>query len=70
MFTGVAECSRNGGYGCHRGSFVFEDVPFVEFVCLVFTRRPGERDRRRFRSLWLCPLLHVLGLPSGVNSLC
>ena len=33
---------------------LFEDVPLVEFMCLVFTRMPGESYRRRLRSLLLC----------------
>ena len=31
-----------------------EDVPLVEFMCLVFTRMPGESYCRRLRSLSLC----------------
>ena len=31
-----------------------EDVPLVEFMCLIFTRMPGESYRRRLRSLLLC----------------
>ena len=34
---------------------LFEDVPLVEFMYLVFTRMPGESYRRRLRSL----LLHL-----------
>ena len=34
---------------------VFEDVPLVEFMYLVFTRPPGESYRRRLGSL----LLHL-----------
>ena len=29
----------------------FEAVPLVEFMCLVFTRMPGESYCRRLRSL-------------------
>ena len=31
-----------------------KDVPLVEFMCLVFTRMPGESYRRRLGSLLLC----------------
>ena len=43
----------------------FEDVPLVEFIHLVFTRRPGESYRRRLRLL-LC-LCDVFG--ALINSL-
>ena len=33
--------------------FCHEDVPLVEFMCLLFTRMPGESYRRRLRSLSL-----------------
>ena len=33
---------------------LFEDVPLVEFMYLVFTRMPGESYRWRLRSLLLC----------------
>ena len=36
------------------GGILFEDVPLVESMYLVFTRMPGESYRRRFRSLLLC----------------
>ena len=32
---------------------LFEEVPLVEFMYLVFTRTPGESYRRRLRSLLL-----------------
>ena len=32
----------------------FEDIPWVEFLYLVFTRMPREICRRRF-GYWLCP---------------
>ena len=35
------------------GNKVFEDVPLVEFMYLVFTRMLGESYRRRLRSLLL-----------------
>ena len=35
-------------------TFLFEDVPLVEFMYLVFTRMPGESYRRRLGSLLLC----------------
>ena len=35
------------------------DVPVVEFVYFVVIRMPGESYRRRFRCVWLCPLLNV-----------
>ena len=43
-----------------------EDVPLVEFIMyLVFTRMPGERYRRRLRSLlYLCDVFRAL-----INSL-
>ena len=34
----------------------FEDIRLVGFIHLVFTRTPGGVNRRRFRSLLLCPL--------------
>ena len=42
------------------------DVPLVEFMYLVFTRMPGERYRRRVRSLllYLCYIFRSL-----INSL-
>ena len=43
------------------GRIIFEsenlpllDVALVEFMYLVVTRLPGESDRRRLRSLFLC----------------
>ena len=33
-----------------------ENIPLVEFMYFAFTRMRGENDRRRFRSLLLCPL--------------
>ena len=33
---------------------MIEDVPLVEFMCLVSTRMPGESNGRRLRSLLLC----------------
>ena len=36
-----------------RFSLACEDVPLVEFMCLVFTRMPGESYRRRLGSLLL-----------------
>ena len=43
----------------------FEDVP-LEFMYLVFTRMPGENNRRRLRSLllYLCYVFRAL-----INSL-
>ena len=43
-------------------SVVFEDVPLVEFMYLVFTRMPGESYRRRLRSLllYLCYVFRAL----------
>ena len=42
--------------------YLFEDVPLVEFMYLVFTRLPGERYRRRLRSLllFLCYVFRAL----------
>ena len=39
-----------------------EDKPLVEFMCLVFTRMPGESYRRRLRSLllYLCDVFRAL----------
>ena len=37
----------------HQKYIIFEDVPLVEFMCLVFTRMPGESYRRRLRPLLL-----------------
>ena len=46
-------------------SDLFEDVPLVEFMYLIFTRMPGESYRRRLRSLLcLCDDSRVL-----INSL-
>ena len=40
---------------------IFEDVPLVEFMYLVFTSMPGESYRRRPRSLlYLCYLFQAL----------
>ena len=36
------------------GVILFEDVPQVEFMYLVFTRMPGENYRRRLKSLLFC----------------
>ena len=36
------------------GASVFEDVPLVEFMHLVFTRMPGDSYRGRLRSSFLC----------------
>ena len=43
-----------------------EDIPLVEFIYLVFTRKPGESYRRRLRSLLLysCYVFRLL-----INSL-
>ena len=48
------------------GASFLEDVPLVEFTYLVFTRMPGERYRRRLRSLlfYLCYVFRAL-----INSL-
>ena len=35
------------------GGILFEDVPPVEFMYLVYTRMPDESYRRRIRSLLL-----------------
>ena len=47
-------------------SNVYEDVPLVEFMYLVFTRMPGESYRRRLGSLllYLCCVFRAL-----INSL-
>ena len=62
----VAECAWNVGYTRHWGASVFEDVPLVEFMYLVFTRMPCESYRRRLRSLLLywCVVFRTL-----INSL-
>ena len=41
---------------------IFEDVPLVEFMYLVFTRSPGESYRWRLRSLllYLCYIFRAL----------
>ena len=36
-----------------------EDVPLVEFMYRIFTRKPGESYCRRFRSLMLCSFTRV-----------
>ena len=61
VHTCVVECALNVGYnicpwelGWGREGVLFEDVPLVEFMCLVFTRMPGESYRRRLTSLLLC----------------
>ena len=36
------------------GGTLFEDVPMVHFMYLVFTCIPGESYHRRLRSLLLC----------------
>ena len=41
----------------------FEDVPLMEFMYLVFTRKPGESDCRSLL-LYLCYVFRVL-----INSL-
>ena len=40
---------------------MFEAVPLVEFMYLVFTHMPGEKYRRRLRSLllYLCYVLRA-----------
>ena len=45
-----------------RFSLACEDVPLVEFMCLVFTRMPGESYRRRLGSLllYLCYVFWAL----------
>ena len=43
----------------HQRHIIFEDVPLVEFMYLVFTRMSGESYRWRLRSL-LLHLCHVL----------
>ena len=42
--------------------FKYEDAPLVKFMCLVFTRIPGESYRMRFRSLllYLCQVFGAL----------
>ena len=63
--TRYTKCAWNGGGGggglgggggyAPLGGTIFEDIPLVEFMCLVFTRVPGESYRRRLGSLLLCP---------------
>ena len=44
-----------------QGTYVFEDVPLVEFMYLVFTRMPGKSYGRRLRSLLcLCDVSRAL----------
>ena len=43
-----------GGLYMPLGGTIFEDVALEEFMCLVFTRMPGESYRRRLRSSLLC----------------
>ena len=56
VHTCVAERARNGRYNyMPLGAYFFEDVPLVEFKCIVFTRMPvgvtvGDSG------LFLCPL--------------
>ena len=52
----VPETRVGWGGGLHMplGGTIFEDVPLEEFMCLVFTRMPGESYRRRLRSSLLC----------------
>ena len=51
-----------GGGG---GESFFEDVPLVEFKCLVFPHMPGESYSRQFSSLLcLCDIFQAL-----INSL-
>ena len=54
MHTCVAECAGNGVCLCHWGPPLFEDVPLVEFMYLVFTRMPGKSYPRLLMSLLLC----------------
>ena len=46
VYTFVVECARGE-------VILFEDVPLVEFMYLVFTLMPVESYRRRLRSLLL-----------------
>ena len=50
---GQKALSRPHPHPCH---VIFEDVPLVQFLFLVFTRLPGESYCRRFGFLLLCPL--------------
>ena len=47
--------ARDGGGGGTEAS----DVPVVELMYFGFTRMLCESHHRRFRSLQLCPLVHV-----------
>ena len=50
---------------CCRALVPFQDVPLVEFVCLVFIGMPDESYRRRLGSLlYLCDVFLTL-----INSL-
>ena len=59
-------CSRPFAVKKTKKLCPFEDVPLVEFTCLVFTRTPGESYCRRLRSLllYLCYVYRAL-----INSL-
>ena len=46
----------NSSYHQHTHTINTYDVPFVEFIYLVFSRTPGWSHLRRFRSLLLCSL--------------
>ena len=67
-FTFFASVSSSY-FGVHLTMFetiIFEDVPLVEFMYLVFTHMPGERYCRQLRSLLLslCYIFQAL-----INSL-
>ena len=42
------------GEGWEGETYVFQDIPVVEFMYLVFTHMPGENYRRKLRSYLLC----------------
>ena len=42
-----------------RLSHLSDDVPFVDFMYLIFARLPGDSSNRWFRSLLLCHLLYL-----------
>ena len=59
MGVGGGAQGGNKAFGClHWTNYdvciVFEGVPFVEFINLVFTCMPGESYCRQFRSLLSC----------------
>ena len=56
LYSAILCCTQTHCAFQHSPTYIYttDDVPLVEFMCLVFTRMPGESYRRRLRSLFLC----------------